>query len=150
MEIDVVIDGAVTAADVFSFVFDVILGDPSIVDFVTVDAGPALSTGTVTAFGTEGLNGSDIAAIIGVTLTAPSPGDDDIPTGENVICILTFSVIAVGDSDLTFAGASCPPGIPMCVPTTEPTALDSTGGVISPPIGSDVSFDAATAVLSGS
>ena len=56
IEIQVILDGAVSNRDVFSFAFDVIMSNPAIVDFISVEAGTALSPGNFVAFGAEGLN----------------------------------------------------------------------------------------------
>ena len=147
MSIDVVIDGQILGADVFCFIFDIIMSDPAIVDFLgnLTSVGNALDSGPANAFGAQGVNGPDAAAIIGVCLQSP-PGDADIPALSQVIATLVFQVKAVGTSNLTFAGANPPPAGAACGTTPLPTALDSTCALIPQ---ATISFDPAVAMISG-
>lgn len=142
IEIDVILEGQILNGDVFGFAFDVIM-DMSTIDivrFVSVTGGNALSTGPLQVQGQQGLNGTEVAAIIGVTLTGTDV-DNDIPAGDNIVCTLTFQVMAKGDTLLTFAGGPVPGGGMLL----DAAALDSGLGIVAA-----ITFDTAEATITGS
>ena len=73
-------------------------------------------------------------AIVGIALL-PTPGDNNIPDPSNVLCTVTFRVIAVGTSNLTFTAT---------IGQAAPQALNSIGGVVGA-----ITFDTVSATLSG-
>jgi hypothetical protein len=130
----VVVGGPTTSSDLYSFAFDLVLGDTSVATYVAGSAtfGTALTlSGGQTSSVQATLQGNRV--VIGVSKLGGGSGNA-VPTEQTVVS-LTFRVLKAGSTTLTFEGAP-PSGSPAC--------LDSSGAVIP-----SIVFDAAPATLSG-
>ena len=133
--VEVVIGGPTTSTDFYSFVFDLVVGDPGVVEFVegSATAGTALTTS-----GSQGLQvlatGQGARTTIGVTKLGVGPGNGITDPGEAVVIGLVFRALQPGATTLTIEGS----------PGNDPTALDSAGAAID-----SVTFDPVTATLGG-
>ena len=139
--LEVAIGGPTTSSDIYAFAFDLVLGNPALVELLP---GSALAGSALTNVGCAGnsevlvtLVGDRI--VVGVTKLGACNGNG-IPAGETAIVSLTFRVTAVGSSTVTLAGS---PGNPQN-PAMNPTAFDSSGSVIG-----SISFDTAAATIRG-
>jgi len=117
----IVVDVVATdVTDLFAFNLD--LGfDALILDVLSVDPGPFLATGGATLGGLGGLSfdlttPGEIQDIVD-SLLGPIPG----VTGMGVLASVTFEVLAVGTSPLTFLDVNAPAGTEL---------IDSAGGGI--------------------
>ncbi len=138
--VDVVMGGASTNQDLYSFAFDIIISNTTVAEFVPGSG----SFGTVLTL--TGSQGSSVQAaqvgrrvIIGVTKTGGGSGNG-IGAGEPAIVSLSFRILAKGTATLSFAGSPANPQNP----TNDPAALDSAVQVVS-----SVRFDAALASIGG-
>jgi hypothetical protein len=133
--VSVVIDGPLPAADLYSFAFDVVIGNTTIAQFVPTSetAGDALvPTGGQTVQAVADVDSSDTThVVVGVTKTGGGSGNG-IAGASAVIVNLTFAMQMSGTTSLTIASS---PG---------PKALDSTGTAIG-----TVTFDSAGGTLHG-
>jgi len=132
--LEVVVSGQTTSADLYSFAFDLLLGDPTVVELIggSVDFGTALTlsggqTGEVLAT----LNGNRIT--VGVSKLGGGAGNE-IGATEETIVSLTLRVIKQGTTSIEITGS----------PPNNPAALDSTGAAIN-----SVTFDATAATIVG-
>jgi hypothetical protein len=139
--VDVVIYGATTSQDLYSFAFDIGIGDPTVVKFVPASAvaGNALQAGTgqtiqaVADLGTLGGGGVDNSrVVVGVTKLGGGSGSGNGVATSAVVVTLSFQVLKAGSTTLTLTGN----------PT--PKALDSDGAAIG-----SITFDAASASVTG-
>lgn len=133
--VDVVIAGATTSSDLYSFAFDLVLSDASVATYVAGSAtfGSALTLGagqTGEALASQG--GSRIT--VGVSKVGGGAGNG-VGATEEVVASLRFRVLKREMTTLTIEGS----------PPNPPAALDSTGAVIA-----SVVFDAAAAAIGGS
>ncbi len=130
--VEVALGGPTTSGDLYSFAFDLVLGTPSVVEYVV----GSVALGNALTFG-SGQSGSVQASlvgdhvVVGVSKLGGGPGNR-VTVSEAVLVQLAFRVLEVGTSSLTFATAPRPPA-----------ALDSTGAVLS-----SVRFDSAAASIS--
>jgi hypothetical protein len=138
--VSAVIYGPLPSVDMYSFAFDVVIGDPSILRFVTTSetAGDALvasggqSVQAVADVGTLPGGGNDNArVVVGVTKTGGGSGNG-FSTAMATVVNLTFAIQQAGTTTLAIASS----------PT--PQALDSNGA----PMG-QIDFDTATASVRG-
>lgn len=132
--IDVVISGPTTSSDLYSFAFDLVLGNANIARYVNGSAtfGTALTIGaTQQEQVLASQNGNRVT--IGVTKLGGGSGNG-IGGSEETIVTLTFEVLQREMTTLTIAGS---------LPNA-PAALDSTGAVVD-----SVQFDTAAAVITG-
>jgi hypothetical protein len=130
-----VVGGPTTSSDLYSFAFDVVIGDTSVATFVagTASFGTALTLSLgQTSSAQATLQGNRV--VVGVSKLGGGAGNG-VPTEQTVVS-LTFRLLRAGSTTLTFGGAP-PGGSPLC--------LDS-GGVVIP----SIVFDSASATLSGS
>jgi len=138
INVQVVLDGATTSADLYAFAFDILLSNPGVVNFIAGSAlfGDALETtlpqGELVLVSQQGDR-----VIVAVSKTTQGVGNG-FGAVERLILSLSFTV-GSGSTTLTFVGS---PLNPMN-PTTEPTALDSALN----PIGT-ITFDALSATIS--
>lgn len=132
--LDVVISGQTTSTDLYSFAFDLLLGDPTVVELIggSVNFGTALTlSGGQTDEALATLNGDRIT--VGVSKLGGGAGND-IGATEETIVSMTLRVIKRGTTSIEITGS----------PPNNPAALDSTGAVIN-----SVNFDAAAATIVG-
>jgi hypothetical protein len=133
--VNVVIGGPTTSSDLYSFAFDLVLGDTTVAQYVSssVTAGTALTVvGLQSVEALASTSGSRV--VVGVSKTNGG-GGNGIPMGEPVVVSLTFRLLKTGSTTLAIAGA--PGGSPEC--------LDSLGIAIP-----SITFDAGNATLTGS
>ena len=129
----VVVGGPTTSSDLYSFAFDLVLGDASVATYVAGSAafGTALTlSGGQTSAVEATLQGNRV--VVGVTKLGGGSGNA-VATEQTVVS-LTFRLLKAGSTTLTIEGA--PGGSPAC--------LDSAGVAIP-----SIVFDAAPATLSG-
>ena len=140
LTLEVAISGVTTSSDLYSFVFDLVLGDGTVARYVggTASFGSALTLGAG--------QGSVVLAsqtgnrvVIGVSKSGGGTGNG-IGATEEAILSLTFEVLKAGTTSVTIMGSPTNPQNP----TANPAALDSTGAVIP-----SVVFDGASAQISG-
>ena len=132
--LDVVISGQTTSTDLYSFAFDLLLGDPTVVELIggSVDFGTALTlSGGQTGEALATLNGDRIT--VGVSKLGGG-GGNELGATEETIVSMTFRVVKQGATSVEITGSS----------PNNPTALDSIGAVIN-----SVNFDAAAATIVG-
>lgn len=138
--VQAVIYGPDTTLDMYSFAFDVKIGNPAVAKFVagSAVAGNALvptagqTVEAIADLGTLPGGGTDNSlVVVGVTKLGGPPGNG-IAGASAVIVELAFDVVKSGTSTLTLTGSP------------NPQALDSLGV----PIGS-ITFDAASASIKG-
>jgi hypothetical protein len=135
--INVVLAGPTTSSDIYSYAFDLALGDTTVAQYVTgsATAGPMFSPGAGQGVSAVASQIGD-RVVVGVTLTGGGAGSGDgVAAGEPIIVSLTFRVLKAGTSSLSFAGA----------PSPTPAALDSNGATIG-----SITFDGTAASISGS
>jgi len=135
VHVEVSIGGPTTSADLYSFAFDLILGDSTVAEYVTgsATAGTALTTDAGQAVQVLATRQAD-RITIGVTKLGGGTGNGITGTGESTVVGLTFRVLRVGTTTLTIEGS----------PGTDPAALDSSGDEIG-----SVTFDTVAATLLG-
>jgi hypothetical protein len=133
--VGVIIGGPTISTDLYSFAFDLTLGDATVAEYV---AGSASVGTALTASGSQTLHvlatqqGNRVT--VGVTKLGGGSGNGLTQSGEFAVVELTFRLLQPGTTTLTIEGS----------PGADPSALDSTGGIIA-----SVSFDAASATLIG-
>jgi len=132
--IDIVISGPTTSGDLYSFAFDLVLGDANIASYLggSVIFGSALTIGaTQQAQVLANQNGNRVA--IGVTKLGGGSGNGIGGSAETIVT-LAFEVLQRGMTTITIAGS----------PPNAPAALDSTGAIVN-----SVQFDPIAAVITG-
>jgi len=140
MILEASLGGPTTSSDLYSFAFDLVLSDPTVVQYVpgSVEAGTALTPTGGQSVAVEAAQSGD-RVILGVTKLGGGAGNGVGASGASVIR-WTLKVLKIGTSTISFSGSVTPSN-----PTGQPVALDS-GGV---PI-SSITFDESAATLSGS
>lgn len=133
--VSVTIGGPTTSTDLYSFAFDLLIGNQAVARYVpgSAEFGTALTTGTgqtPQVLATQ--NGNRVT--VGVTKLGGGAGNG-VTSGEPAIVNLTFQILQAGNSSLTLSGG----------PSSSPAALDSTGTTVP-----SVTFDTSPAMLSGS
>ncbi len=133
VSVDIVIAGATTSDDLYSFAFDLTVDDPTVAEYV--DGSAEFGTALELAAGQQGevlasSNGGRIT--VGVSKLGGGPGNG-VAGGEPAVATLTFRILRRDTTRLRIA--ALPP----------PAALDSTGTGIG-----SVSFDVEPATLWGS
>ncbi len=134
VNVRVVIDGATTNTDLYSFAFDLVLSDGTLAQFVsgTTSFGNALATsGGQTSQVLAVQNGDRIT--VGVSKLGGGAGNG-IAAGERAVVSMDFRLLKIGTGTIRVEGS----------PPNAPAALDSTGSVIG-----TVLFDGATAAIGG-
>ena len=135
IEVEVSIGGPTSSMDLYSFAFDLVLGDPAVAEYV----GGSVSVGT--ALTTE--NGQTLQVLamqqgaritVGVTKLGGGTGNRVSETGDATVVGLVFRMLRSGATTLTIEGS----------PGNDPAALDSNGAKID-----SVAFDAVAATLVG-
>jgi hypothetical protein len=138
--LNVMVGGPTTSSDLYSFAFDIVLGDPTVATYVTGSAriGDALQA---TGSQTRSLLVSQSAGriVVGVSKLGGGPGNA-VQDPEEILLSLTLRVLERDITTLTLAGSTADPGNP----TNAPVALDSAGAVIG-----SVRFDPDPATLAG-
>ena len=132
--VSVAIGGPTTSADLYSFACDLLLGNPSVVQYVpgSAEFGTALTTsGGQSPQVLASQNGERVT--VGVTKLGGGTGNG-VAGGEPAIVNLTFRVLRTGSSSIVLAGG----------PSSAPSALDSTGSEVP-----SVTFDLQPALISG-
>ena len=131
----VAIEGPTTSADLYSFAFDLLLGDPSVAQYVsgTVDFGSALTLEAGQSYSVLASQTGD-RVVVGVSKTGGGTGNG-VSVSEAVVVRLTFRVLKEGTTSIVLAGS---PG------ESGPLALDSGGATIG-----SVQFDTSPASISG-
>ncbi|MFQ5766709.1 MAG: hypothetical protein ACE5ID_01810 [Acidobacteriota bacterium] len=123
--LQVTIGGTTTSQDFYAFAFDILMADPTVVQFVAASAveGPFLTGSLLTVLASQGGAAND-RVIVGVSKQGAVPGNGTTNT-EDVILELTFQVIAAGSSALTITGSTSPViPLPGCA-AMAPAAIDS-------------------------
>src|SRR5262245_2803191 len=134
--VDAVIYGPTSSTDIYSFSFDVVIGDPNVLAFVpgSAVAGTALTAGagqTIQAIAApDSTDASHI--VVGVSKIGGGTGNAVSGTAGTVVVELSFNFITQGNSTLAIATSPAP-------------AATNSGGTT---IGS-VDFDAATGTATG-
>jgi hypothetical protein len=131
LTVDVVIGGPTASRDLYTFAFDLAIGDPEVLDFVDNSAvvGSVLTStgcaGPPTVLATTVNSRSQI--VVGVSKLGTCPGDA-VSGGEPSIVRLTFRVLKKGSSTLSISGT--------------PAVFDAAGDPIQ-----SIQFDIATATV---
>jgi hypothetical protein len=140
VSVDVVMYGPDTTLDMYTFAFDVLIGDPTVARFVPTSevVGNALvpfagqSVEAIADLGTLSGGGTDLSrVVVGVSKLGGGPGNG-IAGASAVVVRLTFALQKAGSTTLTLGG----------IPS--PQVLNSSGV----PIGS-ITYDAAAATVTG-
>ncbi len=132
--IKVVIAGPTTSTDLYSFAFDLLFSDPTVVESIgaSVDFGAALIlTGGQTGEALATLNGDRVT--VGVSKVGGGAGNGLGATEETVVS-MTLRVRRRAITTVQIAGS----------PPNDPAALDSAGAIIG-----SVVFDPGSATISG-
>ena len=132
--LQVAITGQTTSTDLYSFAFDLLLGDPTVVELIggTVNFGTALTlSGVQTGEVLATLNGDRIT--VGVSKLGGGAGNA-VGAAEETIVSVTVRVVQLGTTSIEITGS----------PPNNPAALDSTGAVIN-----GLNFDGAAATIVG-
>jgi hypothetical protein len=145
VRVDVEIGGETVNLDLYTFAFDLVLGDPSVASYRT---GSASAGNALVADPTNGESGPEAIVfqngariVVGVTKLGGdvSPAGNDIPAEGRTILSLELDVAGSGTTILSFGGSMNPPN-----PYPAPAAIDSYGLVIQ----SGVLFDDQPAAIS--
>ena len=140
VSVDVVIYGPDTTLDMYTFAFDVLIGDPTIARFVPTSevAGGALvpfagqSVQAIADLGTLPGGGTDLSrVVVGVSKLGGGVGNG-IAGASAVVVRLTFALQKTGSTTLTLGG------------TPSPQVLNSNGVAIG-----SITYDAAAATTMG-
>ena len=140
--LEVALSGVTTSSDLYSFAFDLLLGDPTVAQYVAGSAavGTALTTGAGQSLSTQATQQGD-RVVVAVTKVGGGAGSGNgLGAAEEVVVSLSFLLNKVGTSTISFVGSPTNP----IDPTNDPAVLDSAGGVIG-----SISFDT-PATLTGS
>jgi hypothetical protein len=132
--VEVVLGGATTNQDIYSYAFDLLLGDSTVASYVasSVSVGGSLATsGGQTTIALAAQNGSRVT--VGVTKSGGGAGNG-IGGQEEVIVRLDFRVLKRATTTLALEGSG----------SNTAAALDSNGAVIG-----SVQFDSTTVQISG-
>lgn len=131
--VDIEIGGPTTSSDLYSFAFDLVLGDPSVVEYIP---GSAVFGDALTIGGSQGTNvlasQSGNRVVIGVSKTGGGPGNG-ITNSENTVVSVSLRILRTGTSSIVLDG---PPF------GGSPAVLDSAGVAVP-----GVSFDRASATI---
>ncbi len=140
VRVDVVIGGPTTSSDIYSFAFDIIIGNTAIAEYVgaSASAGDALTTSGGQSIQTL-VSQEGNRVVVGVTKSGGGAGNG-IADAEPTVVSLVFRIKAKGVSTLTFDGS---PTNPQHI-SAEPSALDSVGNRID-----SITFDGSSARISG-
>jgi len=131
--VSVMINGPTTNTDLYSFAFDLVLGDPTVAE---LESGSAVFGSALTLSGSQAPQ--VLAAQIGdrVTVGVSKVGagaGNGIGADTETVVTLQFRMLTAGSTTLTIEGS----------PPHDPAALDSTGAEVA-----SVIFDAGPATLS--
>jgi hypothetical protein len=140
LTLEVSLGGPSTSADLYAFAFDVVLGDPTVVEYVEDSEAPGAAL-TVSGGQTLAAQASQVGdrVVVGVTKLGGGTGNG-VAASESDVLRLTFRVLRTGVSSVTFGGtpsSNNPAGLP--------TALDSQGNFVG-----TIQFDAGAAAIVGS
>jgi len=137
--LEVALGGPTTSTDLYSFAFDVVLGDPSVVEYVNDSAtvGTALTSSGGQTFAVDASQSGD-HVIVGLTKLGGGSGNGVTASEVNVLR-LTFKVLKAGTSTISFSGSTSPSN-----PSGQPAALASNGVVVA-----SVTFDSNPAAIAG-
>ncbi|MCP3981206.1 MAG: hypothetical protein GY716_18050 [bacterium] len=130
--VQLTIGGPTTSADLYSFAFDLVIGDETVAEYVNGSAsfGGALTlAGGQSSQALAGQTGDHIT--LGVSKVGGGTGNG-VAAGEEIVVTLDLRLLKEGTTTLTIAGS----------PPNDPAALDSTGSDVG-----TVVFDAAAATL---
>lgn len=135
--VDVVIGGPDANVDIAGFAFDIKIGDPSILQFVSGSgtAGDALvaANGQTVVAEAAPLTGDASDIVCGVHKLPANPGNG-LAASSAVVLELAFQAKKAGSTTLTIAGNG----------TNDPTALDPNGVAIG-----TITFDTGSATVQG-
>jgi hypothetical protein len=133
--VGVVIGGPTTSADLYSFAFDLVIGDPTVASYVAGSAstGTALTPSSGQSLMVLAEQHAD-RVTVGVTKLGGGAGNGVAGSGETAVVFLVFRLLRAGTTTLTLAGS----------PGSAPAALDSGGEAIP-----SVTFDVSSATLVG-
>ena len=132
--VEVVLGGATTSQDIYSYAFDLLLGDAAVARYVpnSISVGNSLSTtGGQTTIALASENGNRVT--VGVTKSG-SGGGNGVASPEEVVVRLDFQVLQRTTTTLALEGSG----------SSTAAALDSNGAIIG-----SVQFDVATAQITG-
>jgi len=135
VEVEVAIGGPTSSTDLYSFAFDLVLGDSGVAEFVggSASVGTALTTETGQSLQVLAMQqGARIT--VGVTKLGGGSGNRVSESGDATVVNLVFRLLRPGATTLTIEGSS----------GNDPAAIDSGGRAID-----SVEFDAVSATLVG-
>ena len=138
--LEVTIGGSTTSTNLNTFAFDLVLSDPSVASYVNQSAtfGNALTLGAGQTAGVQ-VAQSGNRVIVGVTKIGAGTGNG-VSVSEAVVVRLTFRVLKVGTTTVTFSGV-----VNAQNPSGGPAVLDPTPALVP-----SVLFDTVPAAISGS
>jgi hypothetical protein len=127
--IDVTISGPSISSDIYSFAFDLVMGDTSVARYESgsATAGTALNLQSGQEISVLAAQQGD-RVVVGVTKTGGGPGNGIGPS-EDAIVSLVFRVLRSGTTSIRIEGS----------PTEPPQAFDSGGSAVN-----SIQFDVAT------
>jgi hypothetical protein len=133
--VQAVIYGPDNNLDVYGFAFDVVIGNPNVLAYVTTStpvAGDALqATGGQTIEAIAGPDGSDPTHIVvGVSKLGGGSGNG-IPNASAVIVSLTFQVLGQGSSTLSIASSPTPVAKDSALATIGSITFDTANGTVT-------------------
>jgi hypothetical protein len=140
--VQAVIYGPDAALDMYSFAFNVLIGDPNVLRFVTGSDTPgnalvvsgSQTVDSIAGLGTLPGGGTDYSTIVvGVSKLGGGTGNG-VPGASAVVVEMAFDVRSAGSTTLTLAGSGGNPA----------TVYDSNGSVIG-----SITFDAQSANVQG-
>ncbi len=139
VQVNVKMGGPSTSSDLYSFAFDVIIGDPTVLRFVPPAAIGNVLTGAPAELSVDAVqttySPADTRVVVGVTKLGAALGNS-LTTGDGTIVTLTFQTLKKGSSTIKLAGA-----YPDTTSVTA-AALDHTGAKIT-----SVIFDSGAATV---
>jgi len=143
VRLNVVLGGATSSSDIYSFAFDLVLSDATVASYVagTAQAGTALHpTGSqsIAVFANPD-SARPNRVVVGVSKVGGGAGNS-VGAGESIVVSLVFRVLRRDATSLSFGGSSSNP----TSPNFNPVALNSSNAVIS-----SIDFDPAPIRLTG-
>lgn len=137
--LEVALGGPTQSGDIYSFAFDLVLGDPTVAKYVSATAtvGDALTASGGQTLQAEATQSGD-RIVVGVTKLGGGAGNGTT-AAESVIIRLALQVLKTGRTTVAFGGSTSPQN-----PTAVPAAIDSSGGLLA-----SVVFDPTPAVVEG-
>ena len=145
VRINVVVGGATSSTDIYSFAFDLVLSDATVASYVagSAQAGTALQPSggqTIAVFANPDSARPNRVAVGVSKIGGGSGSGNGVGAGESIVVSLVFRVLRRDVTSISFGGSSSNP----TSPNFNPVALNSGNAVIS-----SIAFDAAAVRLTG-